>query len=124
AEACVDNAIDETYGNPPGGSGPLEIKCQQNIGNALRKYTTARIKQQQFCQYQQDIQNTGVNCRVIDSASDPKGKVQRALDKARSTIAKCNLGALAALDSCGDTITDEQNCVQAAADLCSDDLFD
>jgi hypothetical protein len=124
AEACTDTAIDTTYGTPPGGSDSFQVKCQKKIGKGLRKFMVARIKQMQACQFEQDKNNTGVNCRVINGASDPNGKVQKALDKMRSDVADCNVTALASLDSCGDTVTDEQNCVQAAAEMCSDDLYD
>src|SRR5262249_29800868 len=44
--------------------------------------------------------------------------------KLKATIAQCSDGELAALNSCANNVNAEQGCIQGAADLMADDLFD
>jgi len=123
AEAWSCDAIEQAYGTPPAPPDANQFKCQNFIGKGLRKHMVARIKQQQKCQFEEDQNNTGRNCAVIDLDTDPKGKVDKALVKMRTLVNRCDETALAALDSCGDTINDEKVCLEALAVGHADDLF-
>ena len=112
-------AIGEGFGAPPVPAAPDQQSCQRNIGNALRKYTHTRVKEQQKCQFGEDVTPSGANCRV----ADPQLKVARALARAKLQIARCSVGALSTLDSCSADVTGEQNCIEAAVNLLTDDLF-
>jgi hypothetical protein len=123
--ALSATAIQTTYGSPPipTSSSDPQTKCQGYIGSALRKYLSTRTKEQQKCQYLEDIAGTEVaDCRVAQTQSGQK--VDKALIKAKLLIAKCNATALALLDTCADTLVAEQSCVQAATEDFADTIFD
>ena len=118
-EAESGITIEEAYGSPPVPGSADERSCQGNVGKALRKYANIKVKEQQKCQFAEDLNPTGANCRI----ADPQFKVARTLARARLQIARCNPAALVTLDSCGGNLTAEQNCIEAAVNLLTDDLF-
>jgi hypothetical protein len=120
-------AINSAYGsNPPipGSSSDARTKCQTNIGNAVRKYFSTRVKEQQKCQYTQDLTPSGADCRVAQTLPDQK--VSKALIRAKQLIAKCSPVVFPMLTSCSTTaiLSDEQNCIQATVETYADSLFE
>lgn len=124
---CVTNAwaelaIEDSYGTPPTpGGNSDDVACQRDIGKALSKYVSRRVKEQGRCQLKQDKGKIAgaVDCRTADLT----GAVARELAKAEATIAACSAASIAALDSCGTDVATEQDCIQTAAESYADSLF-
>jgi hypothetical protein len=113
-------AVESAYGTPevlP--LNPAEATCQRFVGTALRKYFTTRMGEQQKCQLAKDRGQTTVDC----VSADPKGKVARARQKARDTIARCEPDVFANLEGCGSDLASLQACVLAASNVDADALF-
>ncbi|MDX2171118.1 MAG: hypothetical protein SF182_28880 [Deltaproteobacteria bacterium] len=120
AEAHTGTALSEILGAPALPASTEAARCQRDIGNALRRYLIARVKDQQKCQLGEDRAPIGVDCQTADQLD----KVAAALARAQTAIAACDASGLAALDSCAAEVAGEQACVAAAADLAADVLFD
>ena len=123
--ACVTenvtaHAIEEAYGTPPiSGFTSIASRCQDAIGRALRTYFVTRIKEQQKCQFRQDLTGIVVDCRT----SDPRGKTARALVKAQGRIATCITNTPNDLDTCGLDVESVQACVESVSAADTDLLF-
>lgn len=118
AESRALTLSTEFSGTPPAPASSEEIDCYQHLGKA-RSYLAARMGGQQRCQRTEDTAPGGRYCLTADEL----GRIQGAADFAASAVAKCDPIALAALDTCADTIPNVQTCLQAAADTLADDLF-
>lgn len=109
-----------TLGTPaaPGAPGAAAT-CQSAIGDAVRQFMVARVKEQGSCQFGQDLAPTGVDCQ----SADLKGKIARALGAARTKIGKCEATAFAQLDTCGSDVTTEKACVEDFVDASSEQVY-
>jgi hypothetical protein len=121
SEKWTGAGLAAAYGTPPvPGINDDVTQCQSTIGKALRAYFKTRMKEQQKCQLGEDLAPAGTDCRTADR----KGKVARALERARAQIARCQAAALASLDSCGGDVAAVQACIEAEVDFDADVLFD
>ncbi len=105
-------------GTPPAPANPEELDCYQHLGKA-RSYLKVRMGGQQKCQATEDTDPNGRYCLTADEL----GRIQGAVDFTAAAVAKCDLDALAALDTCADSIANVQACLPSAVDTLADDLF-
>jgi len=119
-EAHAGDAITTVYDTPPAPSAPETAACQRYIGQALRKYLTSRMKEQQRCQLAEDRVPTSLDCQT----ADVKGRVAKARARVDSAIGRCDPGAFSDLNSCGADLIAERMCVKDVAELQADYLFD
>ncbi len=122
--ARVADALEALYGDVPAGTSRDAQRCQKSIGKAARLYLFKRIQAQQRCQYSEDILDTGLRCRVVDFASDPRGLAAAGLAKAGKLLGRCPTPVLAELDSCAGTLAGQQICLPEAVAEAGDALFD
>ncbi|MCC6847412.1 MAG: hypothetical protein IT294_02835 [Deltaproteobacteria bacterium] len=115
-----------TYPDPPIlAPGSFALACQQNIGKALVRQVSTRMREQQKCQTLKDNGKpppTGAtDCRTADLG----GKVAKAEGKVAGALTQvCTDDMLAnMLTSCGATFIDEAPCLIAAAAAAADELF-
>ncbi len=121
-------ATESTYGTYPDPpllvSTSLAGNCQRAIGKQLSYQQSARVKEQQKCQYSKDRGKIpgSTDCQTADL----KGKLAKAEAKALGAITKaCTDPHLASeLTSCGTTVVDEAACVLTTAAAAADALFD
>ena len=121
--ALTGDLIKQTFGtSPPTMASKDAQSCQKIIGTAMIKYFATRMKEQQACQYVEDLTDppAGTDCRP----ADPSGKVAKSLAKLQSLIgAKCNSTLLAELTTCAADVTNEQECVRTQVESRVDELF-
>lgn len=101
------------FGFPPAFAG-AERQCQLQIGRAMKIYLAAQQKLQRRCHLEQDSGRlaASANCRT----HDPRGKLVRARQRLQRALASCGDERLSALDSCGASVAEQQQCLPATLD--------
>lgn len=97
-------------------------RCQDRVGNLVKKYLSKRITDQEQCMTARElgIIEASIDCRTADLL----GRVAKARNNLIANIDRCGDAALAALDGCADNVVDERICAVAAVESTVDALFD
>jgi hypothetical protein len=116
------SAAATVLGTPPVPATRDQIVCQKRVVQAFSRYFLERIESQKKCYLLQKYLRVdpSVDCRDADLS----GRSARALARLQDIVTKCSDADLAALDSCAADVAAEQACLQAAAELHSDVLYD
>ncbi len=114
ADATVEMASKAINGLPanPTGLSKDQLKCRGAIGKNAGKLVATVVKERSKCQAATD-KSLGPISWVCGSA-DPKLKIDGTASKTNAAIAKACIGSKAeldAIDSCGDTVAQLQQCV-------------
>lgn len=97
-------------------------RCQDRVGNLVKKYLSKRITDQEQCMTARELGllDASTDCR----SADLLGRVAKARNNLIANIDRCGDAALAALDGCADNVADERVCAVAAVESTVDTLFD
>ena len=115
----VGQATARTLGDPAGTLRRGARICQKTIGRGVRRLLETYARERVGCQHDRDLSLLGISygCGNFDG----RGKIAKAADRLRAGIAaRCALDEVStlsaveeldALDACGDSIADLQECV-------------
>ena len=120
SEGLVSLGARESLGSPTGALSKEAGKCQKIIGARFRKLIATYSKERAACQAELD--GSGGSSEYSCAGVDSRGKISNAASKLRSDVAKrCSLSdpwplskgneALDAIQSCGDTVAQLQDCL-------------
>lgn len=100
--------VSTAYGTPPVPPADGAKRCQDRIGNLVKKYLSKLITDQEQCQTAKDAGEVpaSVDCR----SADLLGRQAKARLNIQRNIERCG-AALAELDSCGDDVAGELGCI-------------
>ncbi len=126
--ACITRdaalaSVETVFGLPTYGiTDRLDRICQAHVGQVMRDYLSARMRQQAHCQYLQDREtvDVAVDCAVADL----RGVVAAERFAARLVIAGCSTDDIVDAQLCGGDVPSLQACMEAAVEAASDGLFD
>jgi hypothetical protein len=117
----AENLSTAVFGTPtlPAGT---EEPCWARLTRAVRHYIGVVLRAQRTCQTAKDKGKLppATDCRTYD----PHGRVAVAVELIASGVAYCTDSDLAALDSCGETVTEEQMCLEDEINAATSALFD
>ena len=114
--------VENVFGLPTYGvTDRLDRICQAHVGQVMREYMSARMRQQAHCQYLQD--RGKVDATVDCAAADLRGVIAAERFAARLTIAGCSTDDIADAQLCGGDVPSLQACMEAAVEAAADGLF-
>lgn len=114
--------VTDTAGTPTIPIGDAAKRCQDRVGNLVKKYLSKRITDQEQCMTARELGmiDASIDCRTADLL----GRVAKARNNLIANIDRCGDAALAALDGCADNVVDERTCAVDAVESTVDALFD
>lgn len=117
----AENLSTAVFGTPTLPAGDEE-PCWARLTRVVRHYIGAVLKAQRACQLKKDKGGLppSVDCRTYD----PTGRVAKAADLIASGVGYCSDADLVALDSCGETGTEEQQCMRDEINAATQALFE
>lgn len=112
--------VSTAYGTPPLPPPAGAKRCQDRVGNLVKKYLSKRTTDQEQCQTAQDrgLVAADVDCRTADLL----GRIAKARLNLERNIERCG-DALLELDSCADGVAGELACIIAKVEETVDALF-
>lgn len=125
--ACVARAtavgmVEDVFGLPTYGvTDRLDRLCQAHVGQVLREYMSARMRQQAHCQYLQDRETIDESVDCV--TADLRGVVFGERFAARQVIAACSTDDIVDAQLCGTDVPSLTACVEAAVEGAADGLF-
>lgn len=110
------------YGTPDVPPAHGAKRCQDRIGNLVKKYLSKRITDQEQCQTAQDrgLVAADVDCRTADLL----GRMAKARLNLVRNVERCGDAALAQLDSCASDVAGQVACIVPAVEATVSAMFD
>lgn len=114
--------VSTAYGTPPLPPPGGAKRCQDRIGNLVKKYLSKLITDQEQCQTAQDrgLVAADVDCRTADLL----GRQAKARLNLVRNVERCGDVALADLDTCGTDVASQLSCIVPAVEGTVAALFD